>query len=457
MIDIITEYNYKQIIKINQHHFTNILDIVKQSNEPLEGNYFYKHVTNELDPDLTNKQRNLFSIAKLGGNILDIGFNAGHSALLFLLAHPDSILYCFDTCEHKYTKKCFEYLTKQFPNRLSLHEGESMVTVGGFRRKNIYFDIIHIDGSHEYAKNNLDFFNSRIMTHNNAIIVWNGLHKLGILDLWEGYKKDKLIKEFHLIPTNTGVCEHKLGRIYKPYAVCTLTLGEEYKKITKYGRKTKVLYCEKQDYDFYEDEDTYDTTRPPAWSKINLIRKYLSNHEYIVWIDADTHIMNQSRKLQDIIKDYMGDKDIMVSRDDKMINTGVVFIKNTEWSKKFLDLIYNQTQFVKHSNWEQTAFIYLLQNNIMDSQKHVHVLPLNQQNVINSYWYTYKFHDCFIIHFPGCWRNNVDKALSIAMMDFCPIQTDDDSIQSYNQRIHWLEHQCEEYNRQKLLHWNANI
>ena len=59
-------------------------------------------------PQLFTKQMNLYKSAMEAKNILEIGFNAGHSCLLFLLANPESKITIFDICEHKYAKPCFE-------------------------------------------------------------------------------------------------------------------------------------------------------------------------------------------------------------------------------------------------------------------------------------------------------------------------------------------------------------
>ena len=97
-----------------QRHINQLLRIVtstlKNDAAKFEGNYFYTHQTFNKSLDI-NKQINLMSLAKIEThkNILEIGFNAGHSTLLFLLSHPTSKIYCFDTCQHPYTKLCFDY------------------------------------------------------------------------------------------------------------------------------------------------------------------------------------------------------------------------------------------------------------------------------------------------------------------------------------------------------------
>jgi hypothetical protein len=171
-----------------------------------------------------------------------------------------------------------------------------------------------------------------------------------------------------------------------------------------------------------------------------------------VWIDGDTLIMNDEIKLENLIMDLSKNMDIMVAQDWTMLNTGVMFVKNSEWSRKFLELVYDQTEFLNHPNWEQGAFIHLLENNEMEAKSHINVLPLSHQNQFNSYWYSYNYRD-FILHFPGCWRDNNDYGLPVCMEKFCPIKKDEEDEESFQRRLHWLEHESKnEANRMLQNH-----
>ena len=127
----------------------------------VEGNCVseHLHIKKRLD-SLKMKQMNLYNCGKYSKNILEIGFNAGHSALFFLLANNESKLTLFDTCQHPYTEICFDYLNKKFPNRLTLVKGDSQKTVPEYIINNPQqkFDLIHIDGSHimKHAYNDLN-------------------------------------------------------------------------------------------------------------------------------------------------------------------------------------------------------------------------------------------------------------------------------------------------------------
>ncbi len=134
-----------------EKHIRALHNIVLTSGEILEGNCFYYHQTLQLSPELQSKQRNLLRASFSKQRILEIGFNAGHSLLLFLLNAPTAKYTVFDICEHSYVKPCFEYLRLAFPQAtLTLIEGDSTVTLPQYIAVNpsALFDLVHVDGGH---------------------------------------------------------------------------------------------------------------------------------------------------------------------------------------------------------------------------------------------------------------------------------------------------------------------
>ena len=132
-------------------HLEKISEIVKASGEKLEGNVYgwdkYDEHENEM---FLNKRLNLINYSRNASSILEIGFNAGHSCLLYLTSNPTSTIQLFDLGNHKYTQPCFEYLQSQFPGRLEIIYGDSRVTLPKFVSENIgkKFSLVHIDGGH---------------------------------------------------------------------------------------------------------------------------------------------------------------------------------------------------------------------------------------------------------------------------------------------------------------------
>ena len=333
--------------------------------------------------------------------------------------------------------------------------GDSNTTLKNFNGEKM--DILHIDGSHDYNIANTDFMLCRKIGKNSAIVIWDDVWINSLSMLWNDYVDKKLVYQFSLLPT--PMYSHAFGYLVNEklkIALVSITIGENYKRVTKYGRVSKTQYCEKNGYDFFDDDSVCDSLRPPAWAKVKQILLHLSRYDYIMWIDADTYIMNQNRLVENLIYEEMNGRDILIARDCDIMNSGVMVIRNTRWSKKFFELVYDQVQFLHHSNWEQAAIIDLYEKNISNAHEHFTVLPVYKQNKMNSYWYTYDFHDCYILHFPGCWRNNTDLSLSIVMYKYCPIRRDEDDDASYANRLRWLEFDSREDARQKLLAWNGN-
>ena len=92
MIENVIQINdYKKILNNNKIHLKKLHAICKEIGEQVEGNCFTEHlnVDNHIN-ELIYKQLNHFSLGQNAYNIMEIGFNAGHSSLLYLLSNPNS-------------------------------------------------------------------------------------------------------------------------------------------------------------------------------------------------------------------------------------------------------------------------------------------------------------------------------------------------------------------------------
>jgi hypothetical protein len=74
---------------------------------------------------------------------------------------------------------------------------------------------------------------------------------------------------------------------------------EAYREFGAVTASLKRDYCQKHGYDFIEDDSKTDMTRHLAWSKIPAILEYLPKYDYLVWMDADTLIMNPEKRLEE--------------------------------------------------------------------------------------------------------------------------------------------------------------
>lgn len=200
-------------------HANNLVEISKNTTkDTIEGNMYTHHMNFELYLPALKRRKNLY-IASLGHKyLLEIGFNAGHSCLVMLLANPESIIYAFDICEHSYVKPCLEYLHSNFgKHRIILHEGNSLNTVpnASFLNKPTLF---HIDGCHLYNVACKDLENCYKIAENNDIFILDDTNIYYLDKLWNSYIHENKIIQFkdpRLVNFVDTECRHQIGIVKK--------------------------------------------------------------------------------------------------------------------------------------------------------------------------------------------------------------------------------------------------
>jgi len=93
--------------------------------------------------------------------ICEVGFNAGHSAALFLNANPDARVIAFDIGQFQYTLGNLRLMKELFGNRFDYVLGPSAESVPEFRRMfpDVTCDVISVDGDHSTAGTYADLVN----------------------------------------------------------------------------------------------------------------------------------------------------------------------------------------------------------------------------------------------------------------------------------------------------------
>jgi predicted O-methyltransferase YrrM len=177
MSELISEYD-KYEDKKNEY-VESLKQIIIDSKENPEGNIFYPHKTLNLLPVLKAKQANLFWCGKQATTKLcEIGFNAGHSAMVMLLGREDTPLdfTIFDIGEHKYTNPCYNYIKSKFPSvSFEFVEGDSTKTMPSWISSHPEligsYDVVHLDGGHSEHCILNDMKNSDILVKKGGIII----------------------------------------------------------------------------------------------------------------------------------------------------------------------------------------------------------------------------------------------------------------------------------------------
>jgi hypothetical protein len=224
-------FNYNQYIKEYQDlvpelskHIPNIENIIKSTNENLEGNCFYVHNSLDFYEELLTKQINIYASGKQGPNICEIGFNAGHSALLMLLNHPSTTINftIFDIGIHKYTKPTLEYLKTSFPNTtFNYIEGNSIETMPKYIADNdaeIYkYNVVHVDGGHSLECIINDAKNADMLLAINGLMIIDDTNINYINKIVEEYIADGRYIELDILQT-TGY-KHRIMKKIKNLSI----------------------------------------------------------------------------------------------------------------------------------------------------------------------------------------------------------------------------------------------
>lgn len=122
---------------------------------------------------LNAQTRDLIEIVRNAKNVLEIGFNAGHSSELFL-ENSSANVFSFDIGDHNYLLLGKRNLDSRFPGRHTLILGDSGKTVPMFaKHSTVKFDVLFIDGNHEYDAAVGDLMNCAEVAAPNAYVLFD--------------------------------------------------------------------------------------------------------------------------------------------------------------------------------------------------------------------------------------------------------------------------------------------
>ena len=148
-------------------------------------------------------------------SVMEIGFNAGHSAEIFLKNNPSLTLTSFDLGSHEYILTAKEYIDITYPNRHTLILGDSTKTVPKYINDNLEkkFDIIFIDGGHDYNIAKSDLENCRNLANKDTIVIiddtiytksWVRSYTVGPTRTWNEHIKNGTITNINNVDYING-------------------------------------------------------------------------------------------------------------------------------------------------------------------------------------------------------------------------------------------------------------
>jgi predicted O-methyltransferase YrrM len=180
-------------------------------------NYLQKHNSNcvEGHSRTCSRQTILLQILCINSNIkniLEIGFNAGHSADLFLSNNSLCHVTSFDINQYLYVKIGKEFIDTTYPNRHTLIIGDSTKTIPIYQT-NVQYDLIFIDGGHSYEVAKEDLLNCKRFAHKDTIVImddtiykkeWEMDWTVGPTKAWQEGLRDNIITQLNTVDFELG-------------------------------------------------------------------------------------------------------------------------------------------------------------------------------------------------------------------------------------------------------------
>lgn len=121
----------------------------------------------------------LGNLARTAGatRIAEIGFNVGFSSIGFLESSPEVRLVSFELDSRPCVKAAKEFIDERYPGRHELIIGDSRHTLPEYAAsgKADFFDLVFVDGGHEYDVSISDIRNSHSVARSGALVVVDDL------------------------------------------------------------------------------------------------------------------------------------------------------------------------------------------------------------------------------------------------------------------------------------------
>ena len=185
--------------KWNQYIEEKLLPLISSD---LEGNIYSKHKSTTKCDVLIPKQKNIINIiSKIKPqNILEIGFNAGFSALLIKMTAEqiglkEMKITCIDINDHPYVTKCHKKISQDYTDVDLITYSSHTYLPHLHETSRICYDLIHIDGDHTLDGAEHDLLDCLKLSHKGTVIIFDDTNLKHINNICDQFIRKGLINE----------------------------------------------------------------------------------------------------------------------------------------------------------------------------------------------------------------------------------------------------------------------
>ncbi|MGZ4676456.1 MAG: hypothetical protein ACXVJ7_13340 [Acidimicrobiia bacterium] len=139
--------------------------------------------------------------------------------------------------------------------------------------------------------------------------------------------------------------------------LCSIGAGP-HAELLELSGQTFQIYADRHGYELDLRTELLTTERPASWSRILLFQELLATYDVVFWVDADAAIVDPTLDILDELepRDLMG----MVAHeyDGQVIpNCGVWVLRNDRRTVRFLEAVWEHTEYLDHEWWENAAVL----------------------------------------------------------------------------------------------------
>jgi len=208
----------------------------------------------------------------------------------------------------------------------------------------------------------------------------------------------------HCLAAALTAADIKLG-------IVTLASGSSYNLMGRLAHKNHGRFAQLHGFDYIAANDSayMDPRLPGAWWKCYALQDLLSGYDWLLWMDADTLFCDAQLDLLSYIQEAPPEADMIVAQDipPSLFNTGVFWMRNSEWSRSFLQRTLARglldERVRNHGYYEQLA-MQIMYKKSPAVRKKIYVIPDRRRHEFNGYVVDNSFRrqGMGILHDAGC-------------------------------------------------------
>jgi len=223
--------------------------------------------------------------------------------------------------------------------------------------------------------------------------------------------------------------------------ICIVQLADQkYYEDRKSCVRSVSNYCNKMSYEWRGSVGTLDKSTHVAFQKPLSVLKEIDSFEYVGWMDMDIAITNRSFDLYKYLSDK--NQDVLICRDpayfsNQTANSGVVFFKNSSFSKKILNEWWGKRVIGTDKPWRQQSGNGSADQYSLNELLRKHNIPIQNPHDLNIYPKNYRKGD-FAIHFMGHHPVDFEEFVSFADLNI----KDQSTLEAF-----WMVYSFQSFNR----------